>query len=70
MLHKEKKVDSKIFNSLIKNGINPALSNIFAARDIKSIKDINYRIDKLISPDLLKSGKDAANLIIDKIRKQ
>tara|TARA_B100001559_G_C16489106_1_gene617581 strand:- start:553 stop:2253 length:1701 start_codon:yes stop_codon:yes gene_type:complete len=67
MLHKEKKVDSKIFNSLIKNGINPALSNIFAARDIKSIKDINYRIDKLISPDLLKSGKDAANLIIDKI---
>lgn len=70
MLHKEKNVDSKIFNSFIKNGTNPVLSNLFAARDIKSIQDVDYSFDKLISPDLLKSGKDAANLLIDKINRK
>ena len=70
MLHKEKNVDSKIFNSFIKNGTNPVLSNLFAARDIKSIQDVDYSFDKLISPDLLKSGKDVANLLIDKINRK
>ena len=70
MLHKEKNVDSKIFNSFIKNGTNPVLSNLFAARDIKSIQDVDYSFDKLISPDLLKSGKGAANLLIDKINRK
>ncbi|MDC0182947.1 single-stranded-DNA-specific exonuclease RecJ [Nitrosomonadales bacterium] len=70
MLHKEKNVDLKIFNSLIKNDTNPVLSNLFAARDIKSIQDVDYSFDKLISPDLLKSGKDVANLLIDKINRK
>jgi len=64
---KEKKINSKIFNSLVSKGTNPVLSSLFASRDISSIDDIDYQLDKLISPDLLKSVKDASNLLISKI---
>jgi single-stranded-DNA-specific exonuclease len=40
---------------------------LFASRDISSIDDIDYQLDKLLSPDLLKSVKDASNLLISKI---
>ena len=46
------------------------LSSLFASRDISSIDDVDYKLDKLISPDLLKSVKDASNLLISKIDSQ
>tara|TARA_B100000795_G_scaffold165700_1_gene124642 strand:+ start:294 stop:1985 length:1692 start_codon:yes stop_codon:yes gene_type:complete len=64
---KEKIIDSKLYNSLVSKGINPALSSLFASRSISSFDDIDYQLDKLISPDLLKSTKDASNLLINKI---
>jgi len=64
---KEKIIDSKLYNSLVSKGINPALSSLFASRGISSFDDIDYQLDKLISPDLLKSAKDASNLLINKI---
>jgi len=67
MQFKEKKINSKIFNSLVSIGTNPALSSLFASRGIESVDDIDYRLDKLLSPDLLKSVKDASNLLISKI---
>ncbi len=67
MQFKEKKINSKIFNSLVSKGTNPVLSSLFASRDISSIDDIDYQLDKLLSPDLLKSVKDASNLLISKI---
>ena len=68
MRYKEKKVDSKIYDSLLNDGIHPVLALLFASRDINSRDDINYKLDKLISPDLLTSIQDAANLIIKKIQ--
>jgi single-stranded-DNA-specific exonuclease len=64
---KEKIIDSKVYDSLVSKGINPALSSLFASRDISSIDDINYKLDNLLSPDLLKSVREASNLLIDKI---
>ena len=63
----EKKIDSKIYDSLVSKGISPALSSLFASRDISSIDDIDYKLDKLLSPDLLKSVREASNLLIEKI---
>ena len=67
MQFKEKIIDSKIYDSLVNKGINPTLSSLFASRGISSIDDVDYQLDKLISPDLLKSVKDASNLLISKI---
>ena len=67
MQFKEKIIDSKIYDSLVSKGINPALSSLFASRGISSIDDVDYQLDKLISPDLLKSVKDASTLLISKI---
>ncbi len=67
MKRKEKIIDSTIYNSLVDSGINPGLSSLFASRSIKSIDDVDYKLEKLLSPDLLKSAKDAANLLIKKI---
>ena len=63
----EKKIDSKIYDSLVSKGISPALSSLFASRDISSIDDIDYKLDKLLPPDLLKSVREASNLLIEKI---
>ena len=67
MQFKEKIIDSKIYDSLVSRGVNPALSSLFASRGISSIDDVDYHLDKLISPDLLTSVKDASNLLINKI---
>ena len=67
MQFKEKIIDSKIYNSLVSKGINPVLSSLFASRDLGSIDNIDYQLNKLLSPDLLKSIKDASNLLIKKI---
>tara|TARA_B100000767_G_scaffold253274_1_gene257691 strand:- start:2428 stop:4119 length:1692 start_codon:yes stop_codon:yes gene_type:complete len=67
MRYKEKKVDSKIFEALVSKGMHPVLSSLFASRDISSINDVDYKLDKLIPPDLLKSIQEASNLIIRKI---
>jgi single-stranded-DNA-specific exonuclease len=67
MHYKEKIVDSRIYDSMVNKGINPVLASLFASRNINSIDDVDYKLDKLISPDLLKSVQEAANLIIRKI---
>ena len=67
MRYKEKIVDSKIYESMVNKGMHPVLSSLFASRDISSIDDVDYKLDKLIPPDLLKSVQEASNLIIKKI---
>ena len=67
MHHKEKIVDSKIYESMLNKGIHPVLSSLFASRNISSINDVDYKLDKLIPPNLLKSVQEASNLIIRKI---
>jgi len=67
MQRKEKIIDSSIYNSLLSNGIDPTLSSLFASRDISSFDDVDYKLDKLLSPDLLKSVTDASKLLINKI---
>ena len=67
MQFKEKIIDSKIYNSFVSKGINPVLSSLFASRGLESIDNIDYKLNKLLSPDLLKSIKDASNLLIRKI---
>ena len=67
MQRKEKIIDSSIYNSLLSNGIDPTLSSLFASRDISSFDDVDYKLDKLLSPDLLKSVTDASKLLIKKI---
>ena len=64
MRYKEKIVDSKIYESMVNKGMHPVLSSLFASRDISSIDDVDYKLDKLIPPDLLKSVQEASNLII------
>lgn len=67
MYLKEKTIDPIIYDSLLSKGINPALSSLFASRDINSIDDIDYKLDKLLAPGLLKSVREASNLLINKI---
>jgi single-stranded-DNA-specific exonuclease len=67
---KEKIIDSKVYDSLVSKGINPALSSLFASRNINSIDDIDYKLNKLISPELLKSVREASIFLIDKIDKK
>ena len=64
---KEKIINSTIYNSLVSSGINPALSSLFASRRISSVDDVDYKLDKLLSPDLLKSARESSNLLISKI---
>ena len=64
---KEKIINSTIYNSLVSSGFNPALSSLFASRRISSVDDVDYKLDKLLSPDLLKSARESSNLLISKI---
>ena len=71
MMHlKEKKINLDIYNALLDKGVNPTLSSIFASREISSIDEIDYKLDKLLPPNLLKSINGASNLLIDKIDSQ
>ena len=67
MRYKEKIVDSKMYESLLNKGVHPVLSSLFASRKITSANDIDYKLDKLIPPKLLKSIQEASNLIVSKI---
>jgi single-stranded-DNA-specific exonuclease len=64
---KEKIINSTIYNSLVSSGFNPALSSLFASRRISSVDDVDYKLDKLLPPDLLKSARESSNLLISKI---
>tara|TARA_B100000795_G_C22780500_1_gene432043 strand:+ start:251 stop:1942 length:1692 start_codon:yes stop_codon:yes gene_type:complete len=64
---KEKKIDTKIYNSLLSEGVNPALSSLLASRGINSIEDVDYKLEKLLAPGLLKSVEGASQILISKI---
>ena len=53
---KEKKINLAVENELNDSGIHPVLSKIFAARKIDNSEHINYKLDKLLSPNLLLSN--------------
>ena len=67
MEFRERDFDKDIYNDLVSKGFNPALSNIFSARNIKSSSDIEYQLDKLLSPDLLKSNIDVGKFLMQAI---
>ena len=67
MEFRERDFDKDIYNDLVSKGFNPALSNIFSARNIKSSSDIKYQLDKLLSPDLLKSNIDVGKFLMQAI---
>ena len=67
MEFRERGFDKDIYNDLVSKGFNPALSNIFSARNIKSSSDIEYQLDKLLSPDLLKSNIDVGKFLMQAI---
>jgi len=67
MEFRERDFDKDIYNDLVKKGFNPVLSNIFSARNIKSSSDIEYQLDKLLSPDLLKSNIDVGKFLMQAI---
>ena len=64
---KEKKIDAKIYHSLLSEGVNPALSSLLASRGISSIEDVDYKLEKLLAPGLLKSVEGASQILISKI---
>ena len=67
MEFRERDFDKDIYNDLVSKGFNPALSNIFSARNIQSSSDIEYQLDKLLSPDLLKSNIDVGKFLMQAI---
>ena len=67
MIFKERNFDKDIFNDLVNKGLNPVLSNIFSARKIQSSSDIEYKLDKLLSPHLLKSNIDVGKFLMQAI---
>ena len=67
MEFRERDFDKDIYNDLISKGFNPALSNIFSARNIKSSDDIEYQLDKLLAPNLLKSNIDVGKFLMQAI---
>ena len=67
MEFRERDFDKDIYKDLISKGFNPALSNIFSARNIKSSDDIEYQLDKLLAPNLLKSNIDVGKFLMQAI---
>jgi len=68
MILKEKKINEKVYDHLIANGIHPALASLFAARNIKDSDDLDYRLDKLLPPNLLTSNIEAGEYLADVIK--
>lgn len=50
----QKKINDKLRSELIENGIAEHTAQLLAARNIKSFADINYSIDMLLPPELLR----------------
>mgnify|MGYP000011735487 FL=1 len=64
---KEKKINNTLEHELIESGIHPVLAKIFAARKIHNADEINYKLDKLLSPDLLLSNIEVGDFLYEAI---
>ena len=64
---KEKKINNTLEHKLIESGIHPVLAKIFAARKIHNADEINYKLDKLLSPDLLLSNIEVGDFLYEAI---
>ena len=56
----QKKINDQLRSELIANGIAEHTAQLLAARAIKSFADINYSIDMLLPPELLKDCTEAS----------
>ena len=65
-----KKIDESIKQQLINTGRHPLVSQILAARNISSSKDVEYPIEQLLSPNKLLNCNEAADFLSDAIQKQ
>ena len=59
----QKKINDKLRSELIENGIAKHTAQLLAARNIKSFADINYSIEMLLPPELLKDCNEASNFL-------
>ena len=50
---KEKNINAELEKKLNEVGVQPDLARIYAARKIDSTEQINYKLDKLLPPQLL-----------------
>ena len=48
IITKTRKKNKAIESSLIESGINKNLASILSARDIRSVNDLNYELNKLL----------------------
>ena len=64
-----KKIDESIKQQLINTGRHPIVSQILAARNISSSKDVDYPIEQLLSPNKLLNCNEAADFLSDAIQK-
>jgi single-stranded-DNA-specific exonuclease len=55
-------------HALVAAGVHPLLARIYAARRIRSSAELRYEAAALLSPSLLKSVDDAAQLLADAIQ--
>ena len=53
---KEKNINAELEKKLNEVGVHPDLARIYAARKIDSTEQINYKLDKLLPPQLLHSN--------------
>ena len=65
-----KKIDESIKQQLINTGRHPVVSQILAARNISSSKDVEYPMEQLLSPNKLLNCNEAAGFLSDAIQKQ
>ena len=65
-----KTIDESIKQQLINTGRHPIVSQILAARNISSSKDVDYPIEQLLSPNKLLNCNEAADFLCDAIQKQ
>jgi single-stranded-DNA-specific exonuclease len=54
--------------ALVEAGVHPVLARIYAGRRIRSAAELEYQLDKLLPPRLLKSIASAARLLADAIQ--
>lgn len=62
-----KKIDESIKQQLIDAGLQPTVSQILAARNISSFKDVDYPIEHLLPPNKLLNCNEAADFLADAI---
>jgi single-stranded-DNA-specific exonuclease len=66
----ERRFDESTRRALVSAGVHPVLARIYAARQIRSAKELDYELAALHAPESMKGIADAAALLASMIGKQ